>query len=73
MNFNAEAAIETLAQTCIEGTDCSTSNLGLGSKFANYDSFKNEIAIQAVLGLMYILVWGCVIVKKYHSDRELEM
>ena len=57
---------------CSENGDCSTSNLGIGSKFAHYESFKSELAVQSVLGFMYVLVWGFIIAKKYFSDKELE-
>lgn len=72
MNINEEHELETITLVCSQDHSCPTAHLGLGTKLANYESFKSEIAVQSVLGFMYILFWGVVILKKYHSDRKLE-
>jgi hypothetical protein len=70
--FYLEAEIENLALVCAQSGECSTANIGLGSKLANYDEFKNEIAVQTVLGFMFVIVWGSIIIQKYRSDKQLE-
>lgn len=53
--------------------ECSTANIGIGSKLNSNRSFQNELAIQSVLGLIYVLLWGIVMAHKYFNEINLEV
>ena len=52
--------------------DCSTVNLGTGAKLASYGDFKTEVAVQSVLGFIYVLLWAAITIKQYYQNRLLE-
>lgn len=55
--------------TIIEDSQASgsvTADIGLGSKLMLNDLYKRDLAIQSVLGFIYILIWGIIIANKYY-------
>lgn len=59
-------------QLVCDKDNCSTANLGTGAKLASYSDFKTELAVQSVLGFIYVLLWAAITIKQYHQNRLLE-
>ena len=64
-NLNASSKHYTIIEDS-QGQRSVTSDIGLGSKLMLNEQYKHDLAIQSVLGFIYILIWGIIIANKYY-------